>query len=187
MAHRGKLTRIEPTFDGPARGREPSGFSVGEEDRVVPSSRKPARKKSAKGGSGVKTRRRSRGGLFGAARRLLYWCFVLAIWGGIATAGIVVYYGARMPSVADWAVPDRPPNVKIVSVDGQLVANRGMTGGEAVGLHAMSPYIPMAVMAIEDRRFYSHIGVDPIGLARAVFNNLTHGRFSQGGSTLTQQ
>ena len=112
---------------------------------------------------------------------------MLAIWGGIAAAGIVVYYGARMPSVADWAVPDRPPNVKIVSVDGELVANRGMTGGEAVGLHEMSPYIPMAVIAIEDRRFYSHVGVDPIGLARAVFNNLTRGRFSQGGSTLTQQ
>jgi penicillin-binding protein 1A len=188
MAHRGKLTRIEPTFDGPARGREPSGFSVGEEDRVVPSNRKPAggRKKSAKGRA-AKSRRRSGGGFFGGARRLLYWCFVLAIWGGIAAAGIVVYYGARMPSVADWAVPDRPPNVKIVSVDDKLVANRGMTGGEAVGLHEMSPYIPMAVIAIEDRRFYSHIGVDPVGLTRAVFNNLTHGRFSQGGSTLTQQ
>ena len=90
---------------------------------------------------------------------------MLAIWGGIAAAGIVAYYGARMPSVADWAVPDRPPNVKIVAVDGKLVANRGMTGGEAVGLHEMSPYIPMAVIAIEDRRFYSHVGVDPIGLA----------------------
>ena len=45
----------------------------------------------------------------------------------------------------------------------------------------------MAVIAIEDRRFYSHFGVDPIGLTRAVFNNLTRGRFSQGGSTLTQQ
>ena len=189
MVHRGKLTRIEPTFDGPARAREPSGFAVGEEDRVVPSNRKSprSRKKSAKGGSPAKSRRRSRGGLFGGARRLLYWCFVLAIWGGVAAAGIVAFYGARMPSVADWAVPDRPPNVKIVAVDGKLVANRGMTGGEAVGLHQMSPYIPMAVVAIEDRRFYSHVGIDPIGLSRAIFNNVTRGRFTQGGSTLTQQ
>ena len=189
MVHRGKLTRIEPTFDGPARAREPSGFAVGEEDRVVPSNRKSprSRKKSAKGGSPAKSRRKSRGGLFGGARRLLYWCFVLAIWGGVAAAAIVAFYGARMPSVADWAVPDRPPNVKIVAVDGKLVANRGMTGGEAVGLHQMSPYIPMAVVAIEDRRFYSHVGIDPIGLSRAVFNNVTRGRFTQGGSTLTQQ
>ena len=62
-----------------------------------------------------------------------------------------------------------------------------MTGGEAVGLHEMSPYIPQAVMAIEDRRFYSHFGIDPIGLARAMTTNLMHGRFTQGGSTLTQQ
>ena len=104
----------------------------------------------------------------GGARRLLYWCFVLAIWGGIAAVGIVAFYGARMPNIADWSVPDRPPNVKIVSADGKLLANRGMTGGEAVGLHEMSPYIPQAVIAIEDRRFYSHFGVDPIGLSRAM-------------------
>jgi penicillin-binding protein 1A len=77
--------------------------------------------------------------------------------------------------------------VKIVSVDGSLLANRGMTGGEAVGLHEMSPFIPQAVMAIEDRRFYSHFGVDPLGLARAMVANIAGGRFSQGGSTLTQQ
>ena len=113
---------------------------------------------------------------------------MLAIWGGIAAAGIVVYYGAHMPSVADWAIPDRPPNVKIVSVDGKLVANRGMTGGEAVGLHEMSPYIPKAVIAIEDRRFYSHFGVDPIGLARADGHQSdARAASSQGGSTLTQQ
>ncbi len=51
----------------------------------------------------------------------------------------------------------------------------------------MSPYIPLAVIAIEDRRFYSHWGVDPLGLARAMFTNLTSGRMVQGGSTLTQQ
>jgi penicillin-binding protein 1A len=187
MARHRQGRRIEPTFEGPARTREPSGFSVGEEDRVVPSNRKPApRKKAARGRSG-KSRRKARRGLFGSASRLLYWCFVMMIWGGIAAAGLVVYYGARMPSVADWAIPDRPPNVKMVSVDGKLIANRGMTGGEAIGLHEMSAYIPQAVLAIEDRRFYSHVGVDPVGLTRAAFNNLTDGRFSQGGSTLTQQ
>ena len=112
---------------------------------------------------------------------------MLAIWGGIAAAGMVVYYGAKMPSATTWAIPARSPNIKIVSVDGQLVANRGMSGGEAVGLQGMSPYIPQAVIAIEDRRFYSHFGIDPIGLARAMVTNVLNGRFSQGGSTLTQQ
>ncbi len=144
----------------------------------MPSSRKSSSRRK-RGRS-----RRSKAGLFG---RLAYWCIVLGIWAGIAGVGITAYYGAQMPSVADWSVPDRPPNVKIISADGKLLANRGLTGGEAVGLHEMSPYIPQAVIAIEDRRFYSHFGVDPIGLTRAMTSNLIAGRMVQGGSTLTQQ
>ncbi len=112
---------------------------------------------------------------------------MLGIWGGIAVAGVVIYYGARMPSASTWAIPERPPNLKIVAVDGTVLANRGTTGGEALSLEDMSPYIPQAVIAIEDRRFYSHFGVDPLGLGRAVVTNLLHGRTVQGGSTLTQQ
>ncbi len=51
----------------------------------------------------------------------------------------------------------------------------------------MSPYLPQAVISIEDRRFYYHFGFDPIGLARAVVTNLVSGHTVQGGSTLTQQ
>ena len=178
--------RIEPSFDEPARGRS-AGLSVSEDDRVVPSNRRKTSKKArtargkARGGRG-RTRRSA-----GVLARLVYWCLVLALWAGIGGVGLVAWYGARMPSATTWSIPDRPPNVRIVSVDGRLVANRGMTGGEAVGLHEMSPYIPQAVMAIEDRRFYSHFGIDPFGLARAMFENITSGRFTQGGSTLTQQ
>jgi penicillin-binding protein 1A len=179
--------RIEPSFEGSPKTRSPAGFSVSEEDRVVPSNRKSSSKgKSARSKTG-RRRGKSKRGLFGAFGRLFYWCFVLAIWGGIAAAGIVVYYGAKMPAATTWAIPDRAPNIKIVSSDAKLIANRGMSGGEAVGLHEMSPYIPEAVIAIEDRRFYSHFGVDPIGLARAMITNVVGGRFSQGGSTVTQQ
>jgi penicillin-binding protein 1A len=110
-------------------------------------------------------------------RSIAYWCFCTGIWGGIAIAGMVAFYGARMPSAATWSIPDRPPNVKIVSVRGETMANRGATGGEALLLGEMSPYIPEAVIAIEDRRFYSHFGVDPIGLARAMLANLTAGEW----------
>ncbi|GLS29916.1 penicillin-binding protein 1A [Mesorhizobium albiziae] len=187
MASRDRNSRIEPTFDGPSRTRAPSGLSVSEEDRVVPSNRKNAAPRKSSKARGSRNQRRKQRGLFSRFGRLFYWTLVLGLWGGIGLAGIVVYYGAQMPSATTWAIPDRPPNVKIVSVDGQLVANRGISGGEAVGLHEMSPYIPMAVMAIEDRRFYSHFGVDPIGLARAMVGNIMKGRLSQGGSTLTQQ
>lgn len=187
MANR-RDSRIEPSFEGAPRAKSSDGFSVSEEDRVVPANRKSAAKrKSAKAKSRGRGRDRNRRGLFSIFGRLLYWCFVLCIWGGIAAAGIVVYYGAKMPAATTWSIPDRAPNIKIVSVDGGLIANRGMSGGEAVGLHEMSPYIPEAVVAIEDRRFYSHFGIDPIGLSRAMVTNVLGGHFSQGGSTLTQQ
>ncbi|MGX5805396.1 transglycosylase domain-containing protein [Bradyrhizobium sp. Arg314] len=187
MANR-RDSRIEPSFEDSPRAKSSDGFSVSEEDRVVPRTRKPAAKgKSAKAKSRGRGRDRNRRGLLGIATRLVYWCFVLCIWGGIAVAGIVVYYGAKMPAATTWSIPDRAPNIKIVSVDGGLIANRGTSGGEAVGLHEMSPYIPEAVVAIEDRRFYSHFGIDPIGLSRAMVTNLLGRHFSQGGSTLTQQ
>jgi penicillin-binding protein 1A len=179
--------RIEPSFGEPSHTAPEDGFSVREEDRVVPSRRKAAPKRKSSKAKGQRRRGRSGRGLLGVFGRLVYWCFVLAIWGGIAAAGIVVYYGAKMPAATTWEIPDRAPNIKIVSVDGKLIANRGMSGGEALTLKEMSPYIPEAVVAIEDRRFYSHFGIDPIGLTRAMVTNVLGGRFSQGGSTLTQQ
>ncbi|MBW8284178.1 MAG: penicillin-binding protein, partial [Rhizobium sp.] len=131
--------------------------------------------------------KRRSGGLSGLLGRLIYWCIVIGIWGAIGVGGIVMYYGARMPSASSWSIPERPPNLKVVSVEGTVIANRGATGGEALALEDMSPFIPQAVIAIEDRRFYSHFGVDPLGLARAVVTNLASGRTVQGGSTLTQQ
>ncbi|MDP3896622.1 MAG: transglycosylase domain-containing protein, partial [Mesorhizobium sp.] len=182
MVSRSRDSRIEPTFDGPSSRRSTLGLSVSDDDRVVPRGG-TARKSGAAPRKAPRRRRRS----LGLIRSLVYWSLVLMLWAGIGLAGIVAFYGARMPSAVTWTVPERPPNVKIMSADGRLLANRGMTGGEAVALGEMSPYIPQAVIAIEDRRFHSHFGIDPLGLARAMLTNLTEGRLVQGGSTLTQQ
>lgn len=195
--------RVEPSF-GSDHDEDPSELRLDAGDRIVGSpSRKTKRvhvededggddqPRVKPRGKTVKARRhklerRSGGGLFGAIRSLIYWCIVLGIWAGIAVGGVAIYFAAQMPSASSWSIPDRPPNVKITALDGTLVANRGTTGGEAIALEEMSPFLPQAVMAIEDRRFYYHFGVDPLGLARALVNNLT-GRSIQGGSTLTQQ
>ena len=192
MARKKPTRRIEPSFDAPRARSGTGGLSVSEADRIVPSRRSKSRKASGPKGHSSKRRRSGSGrgkrrGFFGLLRKGVYWSFVLGLWAVIVGAGVVAYYGAKMPSATTWTVPDRPPNVRIVSVDDKLLANRGMTGGEAIGLHEMSPYIPQAVIAIEDRRFYSHFGVDPIGLARAMVENIMEGRITQGGSTLTQQ
>jgi len=56
-----------------------------------------------------------------------------------------------------------------------------------VSLDDISPQLQHAVVAVEDRRFYHHPGVDPIGLVRALSSNIRHGERVEGGSTLTQQ
>ncbi|MCX8995633.1 PBP1A family penicillin-binding protein [Rhizobiaceae bacterium BDR2-2] len=177
--------RVDPFFESGSRSGANGELRLSASDRVTGSGSKraakpqrPARKKG---------RRRSGGGFLGLIRFAAYWTIVLGIWGGIGVAGVVIYYGARMPNASTWSIPERPPNVKIVSVNGETIANRGTTGGEALALEDMSPYIPQAVVAIEDRRFYSHFGIDPLGLARAMITNVTTGRMVQGGSTLTQQ
>ncbi|MCR6500509.1 penicillin-binding protein [Shinella sp. CPCC 101442] len=193
MAANRKSQRIEPSFQASA-GRDDDDFHVGAGDRVAGGGGRKGRGKAAKAERPQRGSSRRRGasgggggGLFGLVRRLIYWCVVLGIWGAIGVGGLVLYYGARMPSATSWSIPDRPPNIKILAVSGDAIANRGLTGGEALNLENMSPYIPQAVIAIEDRRFYSHFGVDPLGLARAMLTNITTGRMVQGGSTLTQQ
>lgn len=190
MAAKGKLRqRVEPSFeededqfDEDLRVDSGDRIGGGRSKRGAHSRKKasppPDRRKSK---AGSKSR-----GLFAPLRSLFYWCIVLGIWAGIGIGGLILYYGAQMPAASEWSIPDRAPNIKILSTDGSVIANRGATGGEALSLEEMSPFIPQAVMAIEDRRFYSHFGIDPFGLARAFVNNVT-GDAIQGGSTITQQ
>ncbi|HEX2759132.1 MAG TPA: PBP1A family penicillin-binding protein, partial [Rhizomicrobium sp.] len=70
---------------------------------------------------------------------------------------------------------------------GRLIARRGLTQGDSVKVESLPRYVPDAFIAIEDRRFRDHFGIDPIGLARAGIVNALAGHVVQGGSTLTQQ
>src|SRR5690606_33240356 len=137
-------------------------------------------------GSGSKKPKR-RGGGRALLGRLFYAGVVLCLWGIIAVGGVVAYYAAQLPPIDQLTVPKRPPNIAILASDGSLLANRGETGGRTVTLKELPPYLPKAFVAIEDRRFYDHFGIDPIGITRAIYRNLHGGRLTQGGSTLTQQ
>lgn len=122
--------------------------------------------------------------------RTFYWGLVLSVWGFIAIAGVVAYYGLQLPAANTWKVPERAPNIRIVAADGQLISNRGKMGGEAVSIDELPYYVPEAFISIEDRRFMSHWGLDPIGILGAMRINVMAGRspFSgHGGSTITQQ
>ncbi|MEY3905744.1 MAG: hypothetical protein RIR59_567, partial [Pseudomonadota bacterium] len=82
--------------------------------------------------------------------------------------------------------PIAPPQLTLLTADGQPIARNGANIGPPVEVKTLPAHVTNAFIAIEDRRFYSHWGVDPRGLARAVVNNLGDGG-TQGGSTITQQ
>jgi penicillin-binding protein 1A len=145
----------------------------------------PVERKPRASRTGNHRRAKSRSG-FGLGR-LVYWCAVLGLWAGIAVVGAVVWAGAHLPPIQSLEIPKRPPTIEIVGVDGSVLAQRGEMAGANVSLKDLPPYLPKAFIAIEDRRFHSHFGVDPYGILRAAVTNVLHRGVSQGGSTLTQQ
>ncbi|MFC5420629.1 MAG: penicillin-binding protein [Stutzerimonas stutzeri] len=184
--------RREPSFER-ARDdheRDDGDLRLSAEDRpyrggrnsVAP--RQQPRRQQNERSKGGRKQRRKRGSFFG---RIFYWGFVLGLWAVLAVGGLVAYHAAQLPPIDQLTVPKRPPNIAILAADGTLLANRGETGGRTITIGEVPPYLPKAFVAIEDKRFYEHFGIDPIGLTRAVVNNVTKRGGVQGGSTLTQQ
>lgn len=174
------MTRREPNF-GPGRQRGGSDLRLSPDDRV--GGARPRGSSSGGGRRAPAPRRRGRSWLGG----LFYWSAVAGVWLVMGLAGLVAWHAAQLPPIDRLAVPKRPPNIAILSADGALIANRGETGGRSVLIGELPRHVPQAFIAIEDRRFYQHLGLDPIGIARAAVRNLTTRGVSQGGSTLTQQ
>ncbi|HZT50835.1 MAG TPA: PBP1A family penicillin-binding protein, partial [Stellaceae bacterium] len=122
-----------------------------------------------------------------ARGRLLRWTLLGVLWAMILGGGVVAYFALTLPPINDLALPERRPSVTLLAADGSLVATFGDLFGEPLRLKEMPRYLPQAVIATEDRRFYSHFGIDPWGMVRAAFADLRAGHVVQGGSTITQQ
>jgi len=82
--------------------------------------------------------------------------------------------------------PVSPPQITLLAADGTPIARNGAIVEQPVEVQKLPDHVINAFIAIEDRRFYDHWGIDPRGIARATWNNLTTGR-TEGGSTITQQ
>jgi penicillin-binding protein 1A len=173
----GPQDRVTSGDDPPKKSKRKADNT---DDDEPPPERKP---RPSRGGSKRRAKARGRGGLY----RLFYWGVVLGLWGAIAAVGVVVWVGAHLPTIQSLEIPKRPPTIQIVGLDGSVLATRGEMAGSNVSLKDLPPYLPNAFIAIEDRRFYSHYGVDPLGILRAAVTNVLHRGVSQGGSTLTQQ
>ncbi len=111
----------------------------------------------------------------------------MAVIGSTAFAGVLYYFTYDMPNLDELAIPKRPPAITIMAADGQIMGRRGVVHAGRVGVGELPKHLIQAVIAIEDRRFYEHYGIDFVGLARALYANYKAGHVVQGGSTLTQQ
>lgn len=174
--------------------KRPPDLSADPADRLPASSDAPraSRSRSPRGPSSpgpVKPPRKAGGGRGKGvwARRLLLAAATLAVWAAIGVTAVVAYYAHDLPDIDQVTAPTRRPSIQLMAADGQVFAAFGDLYGESLDLAAIAPAIAQAVLATEDRRFFSHFGIDVFGLARAAVVNLRAGHVVQGGSTITQQ
>jgi penicillin-binding protein 1A len=121
-------------------------------------------------------------------RRFVWFALSFFVWASVGIAAVVAWYAYDLPDIArlDRATA-RKPVVTIEAVDGSVLARYGEVHGDPVRVRALPPHLPRAFLAIEDRRFYRHPGIDLLGIARATYRNLLAGGIREGGSTITQQ
>ena len=109
----------------------------------------------------------------------------------LAVAGLstLVYFAYTLPLSDNFGEAQRQAQASttLVAANGEIFAMRGQFKGETLTQADIPKHLVQAVLAIEDRRFYGHFGIDPIGMARAAMVNMMAGEIRQGGSTITQQ
>ena len=132
--------------------------------------------------------RRAWGGLWWVIWRMVWWLGLrVGLLGVVVLGGAIFWFYLTLPPVEDLLDGRDRGSVILTDRSGEIFAWRGEQFGGSINARAASPHLINAVIATEDQRFFSHFGIDPIGVARATMANLRAGRVVQGGSTLTQQ
>lgn len=154
--------------------------------KASPARKKTAARKPARAKRGVL--RRLWGGLWWLIWRVVWWLGLrLGLLGGAVLSGAVLWYYVSLPPMEELLDGRDRGSVIMTDRSGEVFAWRGEQFGGSIKATSASPHLVNAVVATEDKRFYGHFGIDPIGVARAVVANMRAGRVVQGGSTLTQQ
>ncbi len=109
------------------------------------------------------------------------------IWGAVFAAIVLGWYAYEIPDILRRADLKRHPAIILEARDGREFARFGGYRGDPVTVERLPPHLIRAFLAVEDRRFYDHGAIDPIGILRAGIHNILAGRVVQGGSTITQQ
>jgi membrane peptidoglycan carboxypeptidase len=121
-------------------------------------------------------------------RALFNLVLVLGASAVIVVACLYMFVVKEFEGGLDRAYPELAENSYVYDVDGKQIGEFPVTESrETVGFEGLGEYLPGAVVAVEDRRFYEHYGFDPEGLARAAWTDLRSWHVEEGGSTITEQ
>lgn len=120
-------------------------------------------------------------------RRLFVWGFALALLGALALAVAVGLTARTLPSYGQLKTSQAGQMIVVRARDGSELFAMGPSYGKWLTYEQIPAVMKDAILSTEDKRFGSHIGVDPIGVARSFYVRYKEGRFKQGGSTITQQ
>jgi penicillin-binding protein 1A len=122
----------------------------------------------------------------GNKRNLWRWVKLGLAAGVLLFVALVAYLMLTAP-LSRSLEPPAPPSITLLAADGTPIARQGAIIGEPVDAARLPAHVTNAFLAIEDRRFRTHWGIDPKGIARAAWNNFSAGGVREGGSTITQQ
>ncbi len=118
---------------------------------------------------------------------LVKWGVVTAVWVMVVMGCVVAWFLFDLPPIDPVFSATRQPSIVVLDRHGAEIAVVGGRHGRVARVSELPPHLIAAFLAVEDRRFRSHFGLDPVGLVRAAWVNLKAGRVVQGGSTITQQ
>jgi len=120
---------------------------------------------------------------------LVYWGTVSFVWIAIFAVAFIGVMAVDLPDTSQLYKVNHQPSITYLDRSGALIATRGTQFAPPVDIDSLPNYVPLAFVAIEDRRFFTHPGFDPIGMSRALLRDMVKkkGANLAGGSTITQQ
>ena len=135
-----------------------------------------------------KSKKRPLGRFVRGLRALFNLALILGVCTVIVVACLYLFVSKEFEGDLDRTYPELAENSFVYDVNGKEIGEFPVAESrETVGFEGLGEYLPGAVVAVEDRRFYDHWGFDPEGLARAAWTDLRSWHVDEGGSTITEQ
>jgi len=135
----------------------------------------------------AKKKKSSKGSLGRWFKRLFVTGVLFGIIGLIVTGIFVSIARSELQSFEELKQSPNGQMIRVRASDGRVIQTLGPSFGRWLSIDDIPDNMKDAMVAVEDRRFQYHYGVDPIGIARSFYERYKQGRFTQGGSTITQQ